>query len=72
MQAAAGRTDAELLGGVMEGPGTDRKANYPLLAAAVLVMSAVVVLFNHVVWRWCYRLSERRFSVQRCARTRLP
>jgi NitT/TauT family transport system permease protein len=39
--------------------------NYATLAASVLVMSTVVVLFNRTVWRYCYRLADRRFSVQR-------
>jgi NitT/TauT family transport system permease protein len=39
--------------------------NYPLLAAAVLVMSSVVVLFNRTVWHWCYRTAEEKFSVTR-------
>ncbi len=33
------------------------------LAASILVMSAVVVLFNRLVWRPCYRLAETRFSL---------
>jgi NitT/TauT family transport system permease protein len=36
-----------------------------LLAASVLVMSFVVVLFNRTVWRYLYKLADRRFSVQR-------
>jgi NitT/TauT family transport system permease protein len=40
-------------------------ANLPLLAAAVLVMSSVVVLFNRVVWRQLYRLAESRFGCTR-------
>jgi NitT/TauT family transport system permease protein len=36
-----------------------------LLAAGVLVMSVVVVLFNRAVWRSLYRLAERRFSINR-------
>lgn len=38
-------------------------AHFPLLAASVLVMSAVVVTFNRTVWRKCYRLAEERFSL---------
>ena len=37
----------------------------PVLAASILVMSAVVVLFNRLVWRPCYRLAETRFSLSK-------
>jgi NitT/TauT family transport system permease protein len=40
-------------------------ANFPLLAASVVVMSAVVVLFNHAVWRRLYQLAETRFSLSK-------
>jgi NitT/TauT family transport system permease protein len=40
-------------------------ANYPLLAASVLVMSTVVVLFNRFVWKRLYEMADRRFSIQR-------
>jgi NitT/TauT family transport system permease protein len=40
-------------------------ARFPLLAASVLVMSALVVAFNRVVWKRLYLLSERRFSLNR-------
>jgi NitT/TauT family transport system permease protein len=39
------------------------QANFPLLAASVTVMSAVVVLFNRSVWRRCYELAEKRFAL---------
>jgi NitT/TauT family transport system permease protein len=39
--------------------------NIPLLAAGTLVMSVVVVLFNRLVWRPCYRLAEERFSLNK-------
>jgi NitT/TauT family transport system permease protein len=39
--------------------------NFPLLAASVLVMSTLVVIFNRTVWRWCYRLAEERFSLNK-------
>jgi NitT/TauT family transport system permease protein len=39
--------------------------NYPLLAASTLVMSIVVVAFNRTVWRYCYRLAEERFSLNK-------
>jgi len=40
-------------------------AQFPYLAAAVLVMSLVVVSFNRVVWRRCYELASTRFSLTR-------
>jgi len=40
-------------------------ANFPLLAASTLVMSVVVVVFNRTVWRYCYQLAERRFSLSK-------
>jgi NitT/TauT family transport system permease protein len=68
MKAAAGDTDDKTPEKPEEEAGSapeDRQPDYPLLAAAVLVMSTVVVLFNRIVWHWCYRLAERKFSVQR-------
>ncbi len=47
-----------------EAPKTP-EANYPMLAAAVLIMSTVVVLFNRAVWRQLYGLAEKRFSITR-------
>jgi NitT/TauT family transport system permease protein len=40
-------------------------ANFPVLAASILVMSALVVGFNRTVWRRCYRLAEERFSLNK-------
>jgi len=40
-------------------------ADFPRLAASILVMSAIVVAFNRTVWRQFYRLAERRFSLNR-------
>jgi NitT/TauT family transport system permease protein len=40
-------------------------ADYPTLAASILVMSVVVVLFNRLVWRKCYQLAEARFSLSK-------
>ena len=34
------------------------KANYAMLAASVLIMSAVVVVFNRAVWRQLYHLAD--------------
>ncbi|HYM60671.1 MAG TPA: ABC transporter permease subunit [Thermoanaerobaculia bacterium] len=41
------------------------RADFPHLAASVLVMAAVVVLFNRTIWRWCYRIAEERFSLSK-------
>jgi NitT/TauT family transport system permease protein len=38
-------------------------ARFADLAAAVLVMSLIVVAFNRIVWRRCYRLASTRFSL---------
>jgi NitT/TauT family transport system permease protein len=40
-------------------------ADFPRLAAGVMVMSVIVVTFNRLVWRRCYALAERRFSLGR-------
>jgi NitT/TauT family transport system permease protein len=40
-------------------------ADFPRLAASILVMSAIVVLFNRTVWRQCYRIAEERFSLNK-------
>ncbi|BDG04130.1 ABC transporter permease [Anaeromyxobacter oryzae] len=40
-------------------------ADFPLLAASVVVMSVVVVLFNRLVWRPVSDLAERRYAVAR-------
>jgi NitT/TauT family transport system permease protein len=39
--------------------------NFSLLAGATLVMATMVVLFNRTVWRYCYRLAETRFSLNK-------
>jgi NitT/TauT family transport system permease protein len=41
------------------------KANWPQLAAAVLVMSLVVILFNRSVWHRLYRLAESKYSLSK-------
>jgi NitT/TauT family transport system permease protein len=61
MKAADGEPDP---GGGEEAAAT-KDANYPYLAASVLVMSTVVVVFNRLVWRKCYHLAETRFSITR-------
>jgi NitT/TauT family transport system permease protein len=40
-------------------------ADFPHLAASVMMMAVVVVVFNRTVWRWCYRLAEERFSLSK-------
>jgi NitT/TauT family transport system permease protein len=40
-------------------------ANFPLLAASVMVMSTLVVVFNRTVWRRCYQFAEERFSLSK-------
>jgi NitT/TauT family transport system permease protein len=40
-------------------------ANFPQLAASILVMSAIVVIFNRTIWRRCYRIAEERFALTR-------
>ncbi len=40
-------------------------ADFPALAAGVLVLSLLVVLFNRTVWRRCYHLAEERYSLNR-------
>jgi NitT/TauT family transport system permease protein len=39
--------------------------DFPLLAASVLVMATVVVIFNRTVWRRLYDLAEKRFSLSK-------
>ena len=41
------------------------RADFPLLAASIIVMSAIVVIFNRTVWHRCYRLAEQRYSLSR-------
>jgi NitT/TauT family transport system permease protein len=41
------------------------RADFPHLAASVIVMAAVVVLFNRSVWRRLYQLAEERFSLSK-------
>jgi NitT/TauT family transport system permease protein len=38
-------------------------ANFPLLAASTIVMSLIVVVFNRTVWRQCFRLAGKRYSL---------
>lgn len=41
------------------------RAQFAELGAAVLVMSLIVVVFNRLVWRPCYRLASTRFSLSK-------
>jgi NitT/TauT family transport system permease protein len=41
------------------------QGNFGVLAASVAVMSALVVLFNHLVWRRCYKMAAERFSLSK-------
>src|SRR5438105_2588771 len=41
------------------------KANFPALAASVILMATIVVLFNRTVWRRLYALAEERFSLSK-------
>ena len=41
------------------------QGKFALLAAATLLMSAIVVVFNRTVWRYCYHLAETRFSLNK-------
>jgi NitT/TauT family transport system permease protein len=40
-------------------------ADFPLLAASVMVMSTLVVVFNRTVWRRCFQLAEERYSLSK-------
>jgi NitT/TauT family transport system permease protein len=40
-------------------------ANFPLLAAGVLTMSAALIILNRAVWRPLYRLAESKYSLNR-------
>jgi NitT/TauT family transport system permease protein len=51
------------LGAVISEAAT--RADFRTLAAAVLVMSAVVVTFNRLVWRPTYELAQTRYSLTR-------
>ncbi|MCS7305688.1 MAG: ABC transporter permease subunit [Thermoguttaceae bacterium] len=41
------------------------EANFPVLAASILVMATAVVLFNRMVWRRCYRIAEEKFTLNK-------
>jgi NitT/TauT family transport system permease protein len=41
------------------------RADFPHLAASVMIMAAVVVLFNRTVWRRFYKLAEEQYSLSK-------
>jgi NitT/TauT family transport system permease protein len=41
------------------------KADFPMLAASVVVMSLMVVIFNRLVWKRMYRLAEEKYSLSK-------
>jgi NitT/TauT family transport system permease protein len=41
------------------------KADFPMLAASVVVMSLMVVTFNRLVWKRLYRLAEEKYSLSK-------
>jgi NitT/TauT family transport system permease protein len=41
------------------------QANFPALAAGIVVMSTLVVAFNRTVWRRCYELAATRYALNR-------
>jgi NitT/TauT family transport system permease protein len=41
------------------------RADFPALAASVILMATIVVLFNRSVWRKLYALAEERFSLSK-------
>jgi NitT/TauT family transport system permease protein len=45
--------------------GATQHANFPLLAAGVLTMSAALIVLNRTVWRPLYRLAESRYALNR-------
>jgi NitT/TauT family transport system permease protein len=51
------------LGAVISEAAT--RADFHTLAAAVLLMSAVVVTFNRLVWRPAYQLAQTRYSLDK-------
>jgi NitT/TauT family transport system permease protein len=40
-------------------------ADFPLLAASVLVMSLMVVMFNRIVWKRLYHLAQEKYSLSK-------
>jgi len=40
-------------------------ANFSVMAASIVVMSAMVVLFNRLIWRRLYHIAEERYSLNK-------
>jgi len=40
------------------------RADFALLTGTVLTMSAIVVIFNRVVWRSLYNMAEKRYAIE--------
>ena len=40
-------------------------ADFPMLAASVVMMSIMVVIFNRLVWKRLYRLAEEKYSLSK-------
>jgi NitT/TauT family transport system permease protein len=62
--AYEGHAEATLGAGAQISLAAER-GDYAGLAAGVLVMATIVVLFNRTVWRQCSRLAEDRFALNR-------
>lgn len=41
------------------------RADFPALAAGILVMSVLVVTFNRLVWKRCYHIAQTRYSLEK-------
>jgi NitT/TauT family transport system permease protein len=39
------------------------EADFPLLAASVLIMAVVVVAFNRLIWQRLYRAAQGKYSL---------
>ncbi len=65
MEGAADTITADGLGAEISKAAAAWDKGLPMLAASILTMSLVVVVFNRTVWRRCYRLAEGRFSLNR-------
>ncbi|MFL5341031.1 MAG: ABC transporter permease [Gemmataceae bacterium] len=50
---------------IAQAANASEEQGYGLLAASTLVMALVVVTFNRTVWRYCYRLAETKFSLNK-------
>jgi NitT/TauT family transport system permease protein len=46
-------------------PGSGGTPDYPVLAASILIMATMVVLFNRLVWRRLYRLADECYSLSK-------